>query len=126
MGGKRKRNIKQQLAKGELKEESKDQDNQSPEAIFTSERAYDHTISSNLQSFPSEIVSLIQQYTPIAAHEQLIATSKAFAAVLSNGKIFTWGDANFGGVCNFTCAQIKDFDGIYGSMFAFVAKTIQH
>ena len=52
---------------------------------------------------------------------QIAATERAFAAILSDGSVVTWGDADSGGDSTAVQDQLKDVQKIKSSSNAFAA-----
>ena len=53
--------------------------------------------------------------------QQIAATERAFAAILSDGSVVTWGDADSGGDSTAVQDQLKDVQKIKSSSNAFAA-----
>ena len=53
--------------------------------------------------------------------QQLQSTDGAFAAILGDGSVVTWGRAEFGGDSRGVQSQLKDVQQIQAACFAFAA-----
>jgi alpha-tubulin suppressor-like RCC1 family protein len=53
--------------------------------------------------------------------EQIQATSDAFAAILADGSVVTWGNPDNGGDCSAVQDQLRNVQQIQATDFAFVA-----
>lgn len=51
----------------------------------------------------------------------LASTGWAFAALLSDGSVLTWGDPYFGGDCSEVQEKLKTVQEIHSSSYAFAA-----
>ena len=53
--------------------------------------------------------------------QQITASGRAFAAVLKDGTVISWGDAKYGGDCSGVKDQLKDVKMVKASFWAFAA-----
>ena len=53
--------------------------------------------------------------------QQIQATAGAFAAIISDGSVVAWGDAEYGGDSTGEQSQLKDVQQIQATRFAFAA-----
>ena len=53
--------------------------------------------------------------------QQIQATGAAFAAILADGSVVTWGDARAGGASSLVQARLKNVQQIQASTCAFAA-----